>query len=278
MVSSTSHQEAQAKLGGDDEVSALARGLSVLEKVISAAQPLTIKELSDETGIPRPTVARITSTLVSAGYLRQLPSKDRFVSTTAILELGNAFLNNFDMRQVVRPHLHELADSSGASVHLCIRNRLDMVVIESVRPSVGVVTIRLGLGDRLNIATSAIGRAYLANLIEDEREALIEAIRVSGSAEGINIRTVATNAVKDLKRDGYVSAFGDWNGDVNAIAVPVRSPAGERFAVNCGGPAFLFTREVLIDEIAPRLLETLRRIEADTGRIVLGEPPCDAKA
>ncbi|WP_144109436.1 IclR family transcriptional regulator [Paraburkholderia sp. BCC1886] len=254
----------------DDDVSALSRGLSVLEAVTASPHPVTVKELADMTGIPRPTVARIASTLVNAGYVRQLDGKDRFFPTTRSLELANTFLAHFDMRKAVKPFLRELAEECGAAVHLCLRNRLDMVVIESVRPSVGPITVRLGLGDRLALARSAIGRAHLASLPAEERDPLLESLRLSGANEGIDLRAMVNKAAKDLQEKGFVSAFGDWHTDINAVAVPIVSPSGERFAINCGGPAFLFSPETVLEHIGPRLVQCAVRLQRLTGDVVLG--------
>src|ERR1039457_5610771 len=51
----------------------LARGLDVL-RCFSATEPeLTNKEISGRTGLPKPTVSRLTYTLTRLGYLRHLP-------------------------------------------------------------------------------------------------------------------------------------------------------------------------------------------------------------
>lgn len=271
MPSVSNDQETSAKSPSSEDGSALARGLAILEAITSSPSPMSVKDLAEETGIPRPSVARIATTLAQSGYIRQLEGKERFFSTTKILELGNTFLRHFDIRKALRPRLHELADECGAAIHLCIRNRLDMVVIESVRPSAGALTIRLGLGDRLNIATSAIGRAYLAALPVTERDALVDAIHIASNSERLNIRAVANAAVDELTTRGYVSVFGDWDRDVNAVAIPIQAPSGERFAINCGGPAFLFPPEVLTEQIAPRLLTAVRRLQTESGLVVFGQ-------
>ncbi|MGE8577931.1 MAG: helix-turn-helix domain-containing protein, partial [Burkholderia contaminans] len=60
-----------------DEITALARGLAVLRRIAAADAPVSNRELTELTGIPKPTVSRITATLVSAGFLFQLPDSER---------------------------------------------------------------------------------------------------------------------------------------------------------------------------------------------------------
>jgi DNA-binding IclR family transcriptional regulator len=114
---------AKDKAGAGAEDTALARGLTVLRSVAAADAPLSNRELAEVTGIPKPTVSRITATLVSAGFLFRLPDSERFVLTSSVLELSNGFLRNFDIRARARPFLIELAERTALSVHLAVRDR-----------------------------------------------------------------------------------------------------------------------------------------------------------
>ena len=52
-------------------VTALARGLDVLRAFQTRIGPMSNKELSEVTGIPKPTISRLTFTLKELGYLTQ---------------------------------------------------------------------------------------------------------------------------------------------------------------------------------------------------------------
>ncbi|MEX3822625.1 IclR family transcriptional regulator, partial [Paraburkholderia sp. BR14262] len=134
------------KDGGADEVTALARGLAVLRCVAAADAPLSNRELTELTGIPKPTLSRLTGTLVSTGFLARLPDSERFVLTSSVLELSNGFLRNADIRSRARPFLTRLAERTALSVHLSVRDRLDMVVIDAIRPRTAVLVTRLEVG------------------------------------------------------------------------------------------------------------------------------------
>src|SRR5579863_2373886 len=108
--SSTASEPVKDKDGSGEEVTALARGLTVLRSIAAADAPLSNRELTELTGIPKPTVSRITATLVGAGFLFRLPDSERFVLTSSVLELSNGFLRNFDIRSRARPFLIELAE------------------------------------------------------------------------------------------------------------------------------------------------------------------------
>lgn len=251
--------------GAGSEVSALARGLAVLKAVGEAPGPLSNRELADATGIPKPTVSRLAATLVASGYLRQAPDTERFSLGPALLDMSNRYLRHFDLRGVARPHLAALAEFAGASVHTGVRDELDMLIIDSLRPRTALITSRIDVGSRMTIATSAAGRAYLAALPAAEQRELLDQIRLASGENWGVLESRIMAGLEDHARLGYCSSFGEWHPHIHALGFSLRGPRGERYAVSCGGPAYLLPRETMIARIAPKLLETVQQIKADIG-------------
>ncbi|CAG4916324.1 IclR family transcriptional regulator [Paraburkholderia gardini] len=255
----------QEKEGSGDEVTALARGLTVLRRIAAADAPLSNRELTELTGIPKPTVSRITATLVGAGYLFRLPDSERFVLTSSVLELSNGFLRNFDIRARSRPFLIELAERTALSVHLAVRDRLDMVVIDAIRPRSAVLVSRLEVGSRMDMCRTAVGRAYLAALSEPERERLLVGVQAATGDDWGHLGNRLHTALRETAFRGYAIAVGEWHEGLNAIAAGFVGPSGERYAVNCGGSAHQCPREWLMERAAPALLECIEKIVHEVG-------------
>ncbi|MFM0646560.1 IclR family transcriptional regulator [Paraburkholderia bryophila] len=253
------------KDGSSEEVTALARGLTVLRAVAAADAPLSNRELTELTGIPKPTVSRITATLVGAGFLFRLPDSERFVLTSSVLELSNGFLRNFDIRARARPFLIALAERTALSVHLAVRDRLDMVVIDAIRPRSAVLVSRLEIGSRMNLSRTAIGRAYLAALAPADRDKLLIGLQAAEGDDWGHVGSRLDAALEDTIERGYAIATGEWHNGLNAIALGFTGPSGERYAVNCGGSADQCPRDWLISRAAPALLECVEHIMLEIG-------------
>ncbi|WP_025598433.1 IclR family transcriptional regulator [Burkholderia sp. WSM2230] len=253
------------KDGSGDEVTALARGLTVLRSVAAADAPLSNRELTEITGIPKPTVSRITATLVGTGFLFRLPDSERFVLTSSVLELSNGFLRNFDIRARARPFLIELAERTRLSVHLAVRDRLDMVVIDVIRPRSAVLVSRLEVGARMSLSRTAIGRAYLAALDEADREKLLTGLQAAEGDDWGHVGGRLETALQETIERGFAVATGEWYDGLNAIALGFTGPSGERYAVNCGGAADQCPRDWLISRAGPALLECVARIVLEIG-------------
>src|SRR5690606_34199745 len=132
----------------------------------------------------------------------------------------------------------ELAQELDVSVALGTRDRLQMIYLENCQGQ-GALTIRLDIGSRIPLATTAMGRALLAVVREVERAYLLDRMRRHFGAEWGEVKAGIEAAVEEYRLRGYVSSRGDWAHDVNAVGVPLVLPDSTVVAFNCGGPSFL---------------------------------------
>jgi DNA-binding IclR family transcriptional regulator len=128
-------------------VAALARGLEILRAFAPSETLLGNQEIAARTGLPKPTVSRLTHTLTRLGYLTYSERLGKYQLGTPVLALGYAVS----------------------------RDRLNLIYVEYCRPD-STVTLRLDVGSRIPIATTSMGRALLAALPEQERAYLMEHI------------------------------------------------------------------------------------------------------
>ena len=242
-------------------VRALARGLEVLRCFKPGERFLGNQEIAARTGLPKPTVSRLTYTLTNLGYLNYSEKFGKYYLGTAVLSLGYSLLANMDIRQIARPLMQELAEYAQASVALGIQDRLNMIYIEAYRSS-STVTLTLDVGSQIPIATTSMGRALLCALPERERENLMEQIRIRNEAAWPKIKGGIEQALKDYEEKGFCFSLGDWKKDVHAVAAPLIPSDGSRVLVfSCAGAAFQLRRHMLEDDIGPRLLNLVTNVK-----------------
>lgn len=250
---------------GEDRqfVTALARGLSVLRAFQPGDGVLGNGDIAERTGLPKPTVSRLTYTLTRLGYLAHAERLGKYRLGPGVLSLGYSLLANMDIRKIARPYMQELANASGLSLALGSRDRLNMVYLEHARDA-GSVTLRLDIGSHIPIATTAMGRAFLAAIPENERAYLMSAMAERAGAAWPPMAKGVERALRQVAETGFCTSFGEWQQDVNAVGVPLRSMDGATvMALNCGGPAFLHKPEKLEAEWGPRLVNVARTIEKE---------------
>lgn len=240
-------------------MTALARGLDILRAFEPGHTLLGNQELAERTGLPRPTISRLTYTLTELGYLSYNPRLAKYSPAAGVLSLGYACLASFGVRQVARPMMQELAQELDVSVALGTRDRLQMIYLENCQGQ-GALTIRLDIGSRIPLATTAMGRALLAVVPEVERAYLLDRMRRHFGAEWGEVKAGIEAAVEEYRLRGYVSSRGDWAHDVNAVGVPLVLPDSTVVAFNCGGPSFLLNQQRLDEELGPRLRSMVHEV------------------
>lgn len=240
-------------------VTALARGLELLSSFRSGERLLGNQELADRTRLPKSTVSRMTYTLTKLGYLQYDEAIGKYRLGTAALALGSAMLSRLDIRQFARPMMQEIADFSRATVSLGIRDRLNMIYVENCR-SQSALTLRLDVGARISITQTAMGRSYLAEVSASERNEILERVREQEPASYPAALERVQQSMEEMRTLGCCTSFGDWQPDVNAIAVAFRPAKGAVLSLNCGGPSYTLTPSFLLDEVRPRLLEVAERL------------------
>lgn len=237
----------------------------MLRLVSESAQPMSNRELSDATGIPKATVSRLAATLVNAGFLRQLTDSERFSLGGGLLQISSTYLRNFDLPSHARRHMALLAEETGAAAHLGVRDGDHIVLIEHVRPRNAVVISALDVGTRIPLATSAAGRAYIASQTPGEREALMKELEAAAGSRWRQQLPQLQAAFKEFAREQVCSSVGEWHPDINAVATTLRGARGELYALSCGGPASVVSRKLLTERVARRLVETAQAISAECG-------------
>jgi DNA-binding IclR family transcriptional regulator len=254
---------ADAPRGAEERyfITALARGLEVLACFRSADKGLSNQQIAERCGLPKSTVTRITYTLTTLGYLAQEPG-GRYTLGSATLGLGSAMLARLDIRQLARPMMQELAEFSGTTVSIAMRDRLSMIYVEVCRSS-AALALALQVGSRMPLATSAIGRAYLARAAENERRDILSRSLELDETAFEAMRTGLAKGLSDYETYGCTTSFGDWQKDVNGIAVGFMPIGGSQImSINCGGPSSSVSTAFLLDEVRPRLIEVARRLES----------------
>ena len=241
-------------------VTALARGLELLACFRSGDKLLGNQELAERSKLPKSTVSRLTYTLTKLGYLQYDEQAGKYRLGTATLALGSAMLSRLDIRQMARPLMQELADFSHTMVSLGMRDRLSMIYVENCR-SQAALTLRLDVGARIPVASTAMGRAYLAEISSNERNDILERVRDLDELAWPTLRDRVMRAVDEYRTLGCCTSFGDWQPDVNAIAIAFRpSENAAPLSINCGGPAFNLSPEFLLEEVRPRLIELVAQL------------------
>jgi DNA-binding IclR family transcriptional regulator len=235
----------------------VARALQVLDAFRHGDEPIGNSELADRTGLPKPTVSRLTYTLAQCGYLTYDTKRREYELGGGALAVGAAALSRRNVRSVARPLMRQLAAESGFNVGLGTHDHDQRMIYTDACEGPSLIGLRLQAGDRIPLLTTAMGRAWLAGLEADARNELLATQRADVPAL---VKTIE-DAVRDVRRRGFCISAGDWQKDIHGVAAPIC--VGDRvFALNLGGPAYRLPMSSMNEELGPRIAAIAQRIEA----------------
>jgi DNA-binding IclR family transcriptional regulator len=254
------------RTGDTQHVNAVARALRILEAFRPGEGPLGNAELAERTGLTKPTVSRLAYTLVQAGYLSFNTERLEYELGGAALALGAVAFSYRNLRNVARPLMRAFAAKGAFNIGLGTRDRHLMIYTDACEGK-GLVALRLYAGSRMPILTSAMGRAYLAGSLPEEREAILQELRPQYGAEWPAVLKGVQTALRDVANRGFCLSVGDWQKDIHGLAAPIRSATdGRVFAINLGGPAYLLPVAEMTDVLGPRLVRVAKEIESSLTR------------
>jgi IclR family transcriptional regulator, pca regulon regulatory protein len=243
-------------------VQSLERGLSVITAFTRDARSLTLSEIADRTGLSRAAARRFLITLKDLGYVE---SDGRLFSLQPrVLALGYSYLSSLPVWEVARPHLEELAEKVQETTSASVLDGDDIVFVARVEVK-RIMSMTLGVGSRLPAWATAMGRVLLADLGPAQLDQYFRRVTLAP----LNERTVVDEKelrgiIAEARTRGWTLVDQEVEEGVRSLAVPIRSPQGRtEAAVTVCSHALRVTRERVIDEFLPLVLETSERVTAE---------------
>lgn len=246
-------------------VTALARGLEVLRAFQPEDGPLGNQDLAERTGLPKPTVSRITHTLTTLGYLDYVPRLARYTIAPSVLSLGHACVGAAGVRRVALPYMQALAEYADATVALGARDRLTMIYLDVARGG-RTVAFSLDAGARVPMHRTAMGAAFLWALPAKERDFLMDAIRRASAEAWNETRARLETGFAELSETGFCVFEGAYEKAMNGVGAALVQADGMVYAFSCSAPAFQFQPQQLRADIGPRLVALTRAVAGDLQR------------
>ena len=226
-------------------VTALGRGLDILQCFTPATPELGTSQLARMTGLPQPTVWRLCHTMTELGFLVQTPDQDRLRLGLPVLTLGYAVLASQRIGETAKPYMEAIAKRYQGAVSLGARDGLNMVYLQRCQGS-SIILADLSVGSRVPLAYSATGWAYLVAIPERERRLLLAEIRARDRQKWTATEPSFEASLREFKKNGYVVNIGSLHPQVNAVAVPVPAQDGSvLLTISSGGINSVFTSKVL---------------------------------
>jgi DNA-binding IclR family transcriptional regulator len=243
--------------------SVTSRLLSILATFEDSLSPRSLTDISAAANLPPSTAHRLLAELEEWGAV-QRDGLGRYQVGMRLWELGQHAGRH--AREIARPYLQDLFSVTQETVHIAVRDGMDVLYVDRVYGSRRVPQASR-VGGRLPLHATAVGKVILAWEEQWVRDAFLER-PLERRTEATHVDPVALEAeLSAIRSRGYATTIEEVRAGSASIAVPLFERDGTIGAalglVTASAGAAAMQRHL------PVLQGTARKIEARMGRVPL---------
>jgi DNA-binding IclR family transcriptional regulator len=180
------------------------RAALLLRAIGRSVQGATLAELVATSGLTRPTVHRLVSSLTAEGLVDRDPESGLWHLGPEVYVMGAVAARRFPIEEIARPGLQRLASLTGESAFLSMRRGNETVCLVREDGSFPVRSFVLYEGVRFPLGVASAGLAIMAYLSDHEREELLETFDLTSSELGRTHTAATVRAnIEATRRTGY---------------------------------------------------------------------------
>jgi DNA-binding IclR family transcriptional regulator len=206
----------------------LSKGLTVLSALADAKGTRSLRQLSQDTGLPRSTVHRVVTELRDAGFIESSAVGHQL--GLRLFELGGNALRQSQLVSVARPYMEDLYERTRRVVQLGVLQGFDVMYVVRVGRQ-GHQLVASPVAGRIPANCAAIGKAILANnetLVDDMIARGLERRTRNSMVEPSTLRA----ELVEVRRSGIATELEEARMGLACIASPIIVDGSVRAAIS----------------------------------------------
>ncbi|WP_181347565.1 IclR family transcriptional regulator [Thalassobacillus sp. CUG 92003] len=238
----------------------LERGLDILFQFTEDNPVLTVKEITQQIGLPRSTVYRLLETLKAKSLIQEYGS-GQYKLGLSILQLAKVSMSSMDFLNLATPIMKELSRETGETVILSGIVGKQTICFDRVESSKTIkLTFERGKVQSLHAGASA--KILLSYMEEEIQENILDDFLESGL---IDSKQTFKEQLKHVKKSGYVTSFEEIDQEAWAVAAPIFGSRGHILAgLTVAGPQFRLDeakKQAILEDLLSYARDLNERVE-----------------
>ncbi|MFI6600796.1 IclR family transcriptional regulator [Nonomuraea sp. NPDC050536] len=140
-------------------LSMLEKSWLVLDAFRPTGGPLRLVDVAERCHLPKTTAFRLLTELTEIGAVAR--RADGYYLGRRLFELGSIVPLERDLRHAALPFMHDLYEATHETIHLGVRDGLDVVYVEKISGQ-SAFSLPSRVGGRLPLTCTGVGKALLA--------------------------------------------------------------------------------------------------------------------
>lgn len=199
------------------------KALSLLNYFSEEQRELSLKEISERSGLPKPTAYRLLSSLQACGFLiktKEGEHDSKYRLGLKLLELGNLVSEQLELRQIAKPFMEQLGQQINEAVHIVIVHDDQAVYIDKVESSRALrLYTKVGKSSPLYIGSGP--KLLLAYMPENEQNRILsKPLKSLIDQKPIDKEKLLVELEK-IKNQGYSISVDEQDLNTTGVSYPI---------------------------------------------------------
>jgi DNA-binding IclR family transcriptional regulator len=232
-------------------VQVIERMFALMDVLASREEAVSLKEISEKTGLHPSTTHRILNDLATGRFVDR-PHPGHYRLGMRLLELGNLVKSRLNVREAALPFMQSLHRKTQQTVNLSVRQGDEIVYIDRAFSERSGMQVVRAIGGRGPLHLTSTGKLFLS--VDDPKLVRSYATRTGLAGHNKNSITELSKLERELslvRSRGYARDNEELELGVRCMAAGIRDDAGRLIAgLSISAPADRLKDEWLDDLIA----------------------------
>jgi DNA-binding IclR family transcriptional regulator len=249
------------------QIESVDKALGILECFSVNTPELSLKQLSEKTGLYKSRILRLCGTLMAHGFLNRMEEGSGYRLGPKLLMLGKIYERSNSFISIARPVLRELASITGESAKLFVIQGTKRICLVRERGPYPL-SYHVEEGESFELYAGAGGKVLLAYSSREFRDQVLgEKVLQRLTPTTIVERSRLEKEFLAIRERGYAASNGEIFPEVAGLAAPVFDHGNDICgALNISGSAQRFTADRR-QEMLDSLLISARRLSRLLGYV-----------
>ncbi|MEM9205312.1 MAG: IclR family transcriptional regulator [Pseudomonadota bacterium] len=203
--------------------STLSKGLAILETLSESRRGIGVSELSRRLELTKSNTFRLLQTLATLGYVNQQTDKT-YAASLKGWQVGRSVVENLNLRAVASDMMSYLANETGETIYLAVRDNLQVVYIDKIDSQKPIRSWN-PIGGSAPLHCVGTGKAILSAEYPALRDVIGEHLK------GFTERTITDlasldAAMRESEARGFAVDTGEFREGVYSIGSAILLPDG----------------------------------------------------
>jgi DNA-binding IclR family transcriptional regulator len=246
-------------------VQVLDRAVAILTALRDRPGDCSLADLCKVLGLHKSTVHRLIMVLERHRLVDKHPLTGRYRLGLKLFEFGSKAIAALDLQERARPYLRRVLEETGETVNLSVLDQGEVLYIEKMETHKNL-RMAASIGHRFPAHCTALGKAILAEMPDDQVDALLGRLPLKGQTPNSIIHAAALKSeLKATRVRGYAIDNEENEEGARCVGVAVRNHLGRPVAsISVSGPSFRMNK-AKVQLVAKSLINAGAALSADLG-------------